>query len=304
MNILITGGEGFVGKNLINYFKNTKHQIISPKRQNLDLCDAKSVEDLFKKKSIDCIIHSATVSQINKSYDSNVCEDNLKMFFNLLKFKKYDAKLINLGSGSEFSREHWVHKMDEKYFGNFVPRDSHSFSKYLIAKYIIDSKRKDLYHLRLFGIFGKYEDYKYKFISNTIVKKIFSIPIIINRNVIYDYIFVEDFCRIIDFFVHSETENKVFNVTPSDSVDLISIVKIVDNLIGKQSIIKILKDGYGMEYTGDNKLLLKSMPFFKFTNIKDSIKLLFQYYIDIKNILDASSLNKDDFLNYAKKINP
>ena len=48
MNILITGGEGFIGKNLINYFKNTKHQIISPKLQNLDLCDAKSVEDLFK----------------------------------------------------------------------------------------------------------------------------------------------------------------------------------------------------------------------------------------------------------------
>lgn len=304
MNILITGGEGFIGRNLINHLKTTAHQIISPTRQNLDLCDAKSVENLFKKNSIDCIIHCATVLQVNKSYISNVCEENLKMFFNLIKFKKSDAKLINLGSGSEFSREHWVHKMDEKYFGNFIPQDSHSFSKYLIAKYITDSKRKDLYHLRIFGIFGKYEDYKYKFISNVIAKKIFNMTIVINRNAIYDYIFVEDFCRIIDFFIHNETENKVFNVTPSDSIDLISIVKIVDNLGGGQSIIKILKDGFATEYTGDNKLLLKVMPFLKFTNINESIKLLFQHYIDIKNTLDVNSLIKDDFLNYAKKINP
>jgi GDP-L-fucose synthase len=226
------------------------------------------------------------------------------MFFNLIKFKKYDAKLINLGSGSEFSREHWVHKMDEKYFGNFIPEDSHSFSKYLISKYIIDSKRKDLYHLRIFGIFGKYEDYKYKFISNTIAKKIFDLPITINRNVIYDYIFVEDFCRIVDFFIYNETENKVFNVTPNDSIDLISIIKIIDNLIGKKSTIKILKDGYGKEYTGENKLLLKSIPFFKFSNINDAIKILFQFYIEIKNTLDVDSLIEDNFLIYAKKINP
>jgi UDP-glucose 4-epimerase len=304
MNILITGGEGFVGRNLINYFKDTKNKIISPTYQNLDLRDTESVKDLFKKNSIDCIIHSAAVSPVNKSYSPSTCEDNLKIFFNLIKFKKYEAKMINLGSGSEYSREHWVHKMDEKYFGNFVPQDSFSFSKYLISKYIIDSKRKDLYHLRIFGIFGKYEDYKYKFISNTIAKKIFDIPITINRNVIYDYIFVEDFCRIVDFFIYNETENKVFNVTPTDSIDLISIIKIIDNLIGKKSTIKILKDGYGKEYTGENKLLLKSIPFFKFSNINDAIKILFQFYIEIKNTLDVDSLIEDNFLIYAKKINP
>lgn len=304
MNILITGGEGFIGRNLINYFKDTKNKIISPTYQNLDLRDTESVEDLFKKNSIDCIIHSAAVSPVNKSYNPSTCEDNLKIFFNLIKFKKYEAKMINLGSGSEYSREHWMHKMDEKYFGNFVPQDSFSFSKYLISKYITDSKRKDLYHLRIFGIFGKYEDYKYKFISNTIAKKIFDIPITINRNVIYDYIFVEDFCRIVDFFICNETENKVFNVTPTDSIDLISIIKIIDNLIGKKSTIKILKDGYGKEYTGENKLLLKSIPFFKFSNINDAIKILFQFYIEIKNTLDVDSLIEDNFLIYAKKINP
>ena len=34
---------------------------------------------------------------------------------NLISFKKKSTKLINLGSGSEYSRDHWVKKMKENY---------------------------------------------------------------------------------------------------------------------------------------------------------------------------------------------
>ena len=56
--------------------------------------------------------------------------------------------------------------MRENYFGSFIPNDPHSFSKYIQSKYIEKNNNDHLYHLRLFGIFGKYEDYRYKFIEN------------------------------------------------------------------------------------------------------------------------------------------
>lgn len=304
MNILLTGSEGFIGRNLKTFFLNKSYNIISPTHNELDLRDSIAVEKLLKCTEIDCIIHSATVLQVNKLYADTVCEDNLKMFFNLIKYKKDSCKLINLGSGSEYSRDYWISKMDEEYFGTHIPPDSHSFSKYIASKYIKDSKREDLYHLRIFGIFGPNEDYRYKFISNTIAKKIFNLPITINKNVIYDYLYINDFCRIIDFFINNNTHEKIFNTTPTESSDLLDIVKIVDDTFGGKSKINILKNGYGKEYTGNNLKLLSHIPNFRFTPLSESIQLLCNYYKTQKSVINVKSLIEDNFLEYAKKINP
>jgi len=304
MNILLTGVEGFIGSNIKIYLHKKGYKIISPSLSELDFRDSLAVEKLFRNIEINCIIHSATVLQKNKLYIDTVCEDNLKMFFNLIKYKNDSCKLINLGSGSEYNRDHWIPKMDEDYFESFIPQDSHSLSKFITSKYIKDSKREDLYHLRIFGIFGPNEDYRYKFISNTIAKKNFKLPIIINKNVIYDYLYIDDFCRIIDFFIGNNTHEKIFNTTPTESSDLLNIVKIVDETFGSKSKINILKKGYGKEYTGNNLKLLSHMPNFKFTPLSESIRLLSDYYQTKKNIIDVKSLMVDNFLDYAKKINP
>jgi GDP-L-fucose synthase len=304
MNILLTGVEGFIGSNIKIYLHKKGYKIISPSLSELDFRDSLAVEKLFRNIEINCIIHSATVLQKNKLYIDTVCEDNLKMFFNLIKYKNDSCKLINLGSGSEYNRDHWIPKMDEDYFESFIPQDSHSLSKFITSKYIKDSKREDLYHLRIFGIFGPNEDYRYKFISNTIAKKNFKLPIIINKNVIYDYLYIDDFCRIIDFFIGNNTHEKIFNTTPTESSDLLNIVKIVDETFGSKSKINILKKGYGKEYTGNNLKLLSHMPNFKFTPLSESIRLLSDYYQTKKNIIDVKSLIVDNYLDYAKKINP
>ena len=57
--------------------------------------------------------------------------------------------------------------MRESYFGRHIPTDIYGFSKYVIAK-DIESVRRNIYNLRVFGIFGKYEDYKRRVISNNI----------------------------------------------------------------------------------------------------------------------------------------
>ena len=304
MKILITGSEGFIGKNIKIHLKKKGYKLISPTFRELDLRKSLAVKKFFtKNKDINCIVNCATTQQINKTYDNKVNEYNLRIFFNLINFKKKSTKLINLGSGSEYSRNSWIKKMKENYFGLFIPNDSHSFSKYIQSNFIENSKDNNLYHLRLFGIFGKYEDYKYKFISNTIAKAIHSMPIVINQNCIYDYIYIDDFVKILELFIKKNPQKKIFNVTPTQSTDLISITKKILDILKIDLKIKILKDGYGRECTGDNSALLKTFPKIKFNSYDKSISFLISHIKKNKSLINFKALKDDKFLNYAKKIN-
>tara|TARA_B110000003_G_scaffold274078_1_gene313132 strand:- start:11278 stop:12204 length:927 start_codon:yes stop_codon:yes gene_type:complete len=305
MNILITGANGFVGRNLKEYFeKNEIYITFTPSEIELDLTSTKQVKDFFKKNTIDCIIHSATVLQINKQYNSDVCEQNLKMFFNLYRYKPKNAKLLNLGSGSEYSRENWKPDMSEAYFDNFIPQDSHSFSKYVMSKFIESSGDENLLHLRIFGIFGKYEDYRFKFISNCIAKNLNNIPIIINQNALYDYLYIDDFTKIIEKLIVVNSEIRIINVTPSESSDLISINSYIQKLLNINNGFEVLNKGFGTEYTGNNANLIKCIGKFKFMPIEQSIESLLGYYLLNANLINKEDLLEDQFLQYAKKINP
>jgi UDP-glucose 4-epimerase len=258
MNILITGAQGFVGKNLKEYFKKNKDQILSPLEKDLNLTDPVSVKNYFNNNNIEYIIHSASTEPRNKQYPKDVCEKNLKMFFNILKYKSKDSNMINLGSGSEYSRAYWIPQMKEEYFDQHIPEDGHSYAKYIISKTIELSNNK-ITNLRIFGIFGKYEDYTNKFISNCIVKNLCGLPIKINQNVIYDYIYIKDFCRIVEYLINNKTTNSTMNVTPTDSIDLVSINSYIQSILSINSSIEIMNEGYGKEYTGSNSTLLRNL---------------------------------------------
>jgi O-succinylhomoserine sulfhydrylase len=60
MRILVTGGNGFIGRNIKESYLSQKHTIIAPSRLELDCSDDKSVETFFKNNSFDVVIHSAT----------------------------------------------------------------------------------------------------------------------------------------------------------------------------------------------------------------------------------------------------
>ena len=60
MKILITGGSGLVGKNLINYFKiNNNYEVIYPNSSELNLLYFNSLKKYLEKENPDVIIHCA-----------------------------------------------------------------------------------------------------------------------------------------------------------------------------------------------------------------------------------------------------
>lgn len=302
MNILITGSEGFVGRNLVELFSKNKYTILAPLKDELDLTKFDDVSEYFRNNHIEIIIHCATTLREGTSYPTDTCQNNLRMFFNLQKQMTPAMKMINLGSGSEYGRKYWHKKMTEEYFDEHIPEDDHSYAKYLISKYIREVNNDNLICLRIFGIYGKYEDYRYKFISNAIVKNVLNMPIVISQNVIYDYIYINDFFKIVEYFVNNKAKNKIFNVTPTESIDLLAIANLINKVSENESEIRVLNEGIGVEYSGNNSKLLSEMGDFSFISPEAAIADLFKYYRSTKDKLDASGVREDAYLEYAKKL--
>jgi len=289
LRIFLTGGNGFIGKNILDQLGN-KYHFYAPSHNELDLTDADAVALFFRKKTIDMVIHTAKIGGTRKVQNSEeIAELNAYMFFNIVRNEKYFRKMIFLGSGAEYDTSRPLKKVKEEDFDLVVPKDSFGFYKYICSKYI--EKTDKIINLRLFGIYGKYEDYELRFISNAICKNIFNLPITMKQNVFFDYVYINDFIKILDYFILNNSKKKFYNIGAGRSIDLLTIAKTVNKISKKKSKIIIKKKGLNNEYTCDNIRLLKEIVNLRFTDFKDSVRELYSWYKSIK-----SSLKKESFL--------
>lgn len=278
MRILITGGNGFIAKSLFEELKE-KYCLISYNSTDLNLLDSSKVFDCIKNNNFDVIIHTATydAAPVFSTKDSSkVLEKNLRMFFNIVRCKDFFGKMIYFGSGAEFNRENWIPGMMEKYFDQHVPSDQYGFSKYLMTKYAVLSDK--IYNLRLFGVFGKYDDWRYRFIPNACVRAVLDLPITINQNRFFDYMYIDDLVRIVEWFIENKPRDNIYNVCTGQVYDLKNLAQKVVKVSGKNLAINIKVEGLGQEYSGNNSMLLEQINGFKFTSINESIKTLYDWY--------------------------
>lgn len=282
MKILITGGSGFIARNLFEQLKN-KYRLFALSRKQLNLFDSQKVFNYLKNNKFDVVIHTAIYDTAPKHSTKNpakVLENNLKMFFNITRCKKYFGKMIYFGSGAEFSREHWLPKMKEDYFDVHVPADQYGFSKYVMTKYT--QLNSNIYNLRLFGMFGKYDDWRTRFIPNVCYCVVMNLPIKIEQNKFYDFLYIDDLVKTVKWFIDNNPKRKIFNICTGKAIDFKTIAKKILKISGKKLEIEIKKKGLGKEYSGDNTLLLKELKGFEFTPIDVSLKSLYDWYYQNK----------------------
>ena len=296
MTILITGGSGFIGKSLVEGLKG-KHKILAPRRKQLDILNANAVEKYILKHKVKVVVHAAVHSALSVTRDIGFRND-FRMFTNLLRCQKHLKKIIYFGSGAEFAKNRHMKKVKEDEFGTHVPEDSYGLSKYVFTE--LARRDKKIVNLRLFGIYGKHEDYRFKFITNTVVKHLLNMPIKIKQNVVFDYLYIDDLVKITKHFIENESKCSDYNITPTDSVSLKQVVKDVDKAGARKSKLKIVNSGYNYRYTGSNKRLLKEIPGFEFTSLEDGVRDLYDYFKTNLPKLDAKAIKKDEFLVKSK----
>jgi GDP-L-fucose synthase len=288
MKVLITGGSGFIGRNLKEQLSD-EFEIFAPAHAELELLNQEAVDSYFRKNKIDVVVHSATKPGHRNAKDpTNLLDSNTRMYFNLvMNIDRFD-KMILLTSGAVYDMRHYQPKMKEDYFGVHIPVDDTGYSKYIIAKHA--ESHEKIIELRPFGVFGKYEDWQIRFISNMICKALYDLPLTIKQNRKFDYIYIDDLIDIIRFLIMHDPVARVFNATPDHSIELKTLAELVVETSEKKLDIIIKNQGMGVEYSGDSSSLKKHMESISFSPINKSITSLYSWYKRNIDIIDQKNL--------------
>ena len=181
--ILITGGAGYIGQNLVSFFLNSKYQIyvidnlststmINKKIKEkiffykIDLTKENQVKAFFKNKDFDLIIHLAAFSGVQE-FNKNVLKsfnNNILSTKNLVRFgfEKSKTKLIFSSSAAIYGK---VSKDKITEYRAIKPVNYYGHSKLAcenIIKNSLKNKRNSYALLRYFNVVGSILDFKIK----------------------------------------------------------------------------------------------------------------------------------------------
>jgi dTDP-glucose 4,6-dehydratase len=275
LNILVTGGLGFIGSNFIRHIleKYRNYRIINLDKQtyagnpdNLkdvennpnyyyvkgDICDADAVSRQMRK--VDTVVHFAAESHVDRSIEdaSSFVRTNVLGTFTLL-----DSALKN-------NIRRFIHISTDEVYGSRVegsfketdiltPSSPYSSSKAgsdLLARSYYITHELPVIITRCTNNFGPFQ-YPEKliplFITNLMENK--KVPVYGTGKNVRDWIYVLDHCKAVDFALHKGDPGEIYNIGAGSERSNIDITKKIIEILGSDgSMIEYVKDRPGHDF--------------------------------------------------------
>lgn len=263
--ILLTGGSGFVGKNLIEHIEKLYsgkwidlprkeygkistitrtfkvlefsmgeevYNLYAPSSRELNVLDDVTVTEWLTSMYFDEVLHFAVYTNAadDTKDGSKMLEYNLRSFMSFYKCREHYGRMFYSGSGAEFNKEYDIENVSEESLETdeqiLIPTDQYGLMKYTIGQLINTSD--NIYNLRIFGLFGKYE-YSFRFITQMCHDSIAGKELSIRQNVTFDYLYVEDFCWTVMRMLEAKSLGyHSYNVVSGKKINLVEICKLVN----------------------------------------------------------------------------
>ncbi len=231
MNILITGGNGYIAKSLFAGLK-SKHNITSITRQDFDLTNYAQTVKWFEDRYFDVVIHTAAVGGARLvADDESVVNQNLQMYFNLLSLEDHFNRFITFGSGAEIA----------------MPWEPYGFSKRAIAESM--KKRDKYYNLRIRAVFDENE-LDTRFIKANLIKYIQHEPIVIHQNKYMDFFYMEDLVSLVDYYIKAKDPMQEIDCCYNYNLTLSEIASYINALDAHKVPINTITEGMADPYVG------------------------------------------------------
>lgn len=291
-SVFITGGRGFIGRNLAEKLSGLGWRVLAPSSTELDLLDQQAVDAFMRRNPVDVIVHAANKGGGRNTVGmADVVHMNLRMFFNIARHADSVEKIIQLGSGAEYGKHRPIVMAEEDDARQLLPLDDYGFYKSVCSRYVEDAAR-NIVNLRIFACYGKYEDYRFKFISNAIVKNLLGMPIAIRQNVLFDFVHIDDLLEMVLWAMTSGTAHRVYNVARGEGIELVTLAGMINAVAPRASEVIVENGGMNLEYTASSARILQEFPV-EFTPHQEAVAGLYEFYERNQGILDLDAVRSD-----------
>ena len=299
--ILITGSNGMVGRNIIEFPKSKNYILLIPSSEELNLLDRVSVDDFLEEHKPDIIIHCAGIVggiQANISEPVKFLVDNTQMGLNILMAAK-EAKIkkfINMSSSCMYPRDA-INPLGEELIlrGELEPtNEGYAIAKVTstrLCEYINREDNSFEYKTVIpCNLYGKYDkfDPKHSHMLPAVIKKIHEAKV--NDDVSIDiwgdgtarreFMYAEDLADFIYFALENfEKIPQNINVGLGHDYTINEYYKAIAKVIGfKGEFIHDLTKPIGMKQKLIDDTKLQAFGWKYKTSLEDGIEKIYKYY--------------------------
>ena len=314
MNIIVTGGAGFIGSNFVFHMlqAHPAYRIVcldkltyagnlstlEPVMENeyfrfvkAHICDRAAVYQLFEEEHPDMVVNFAAESHVDRSIEN----PGIFLETNIMG----TAVLMDACRKYGITRYHQV-STDEVYGDLPLDRPDLFFTEdtpiHTSSPYSSSKASADLlvlaYH-RTYGLpvtisrcsnnYGPYH-FPEKLIPLMIINALHDKPLPVYGDGlnVRDWLYVEDHCRAIDLILYQGTVGEVYNVGGHNEMKNIDIVKLICRTLGKpESLIQFVTDrkGHDRRYAIDPTKIHRELGWLPETKFADGIQKTIQWYV-------------------------
>lgn len=248
MNVLVTGGAGFIGSHLVEELSYERNSVTVldnlriGKKENLssvldkidfvegDIRDYNLLEQVIK--NVDSIYHQASLASVPESfvntkeyYDVNVTGTE-----NIFKLaKKYKCKVVYASSSSVYGNPVKIPIREDHPKNPINPYAQTKLEDETLAQRYA-TQGTEIIGLRYFNVFGERQSKEYagvlkKFLENVYSNK----PPIINGDGLQtrDFVFVGDVVKANVMAMKSNIKNEFFNIGSNSSISILELANLV-----------------------------------------------------------------------------
>ena len=333
MNILITGGAGFIGGNFVHYMvqkypnynitvldkltyagnMETLEPVIDKiKFIKADIADRKTVFEIFESENPNIVVNFAAESHVDRSIEN----PEIFLVTNIL------GTQVLMDACRKYGIQRYHQVSTDEVYGD-LPLDApelmfteetpvHTSSPYSASKASADllvqayNRTYDL-PVTISRCSNNYGPYHFPekliplMIANALADK--ALPVYGDGKNVRDWLYVEDHCKAIDLIIHNGRNGEIYNIGGHNEKSNIDIVKMILKILNKsESLITYVTDrkGHDMRYAIDPSKIHNELGWLPETKFAEGLEKTVNWYLNNRTWWEK--IISGEYKEYYKKM--